>query len=40
MPAQHAEGGVFAASEENLITDERVARLKKKLAEKNGIILS
>jgi hypothetical protein len=40
MQAQHAKGGVFAASEENLTTEERVARLKEKmqqkLAEKNG----
>jgi hypothetical protein len=40
MDAQHAKGGVFAPSEENLTTEERVARLKKKmeqkLAEKNG----
>ena len=36
MAAQHAKGGIFAAAEENLTTDERIARLKKKLAEKNG----
>jgi hypothetical protein len=36
MAAQHAKGGIFAASEDNLTTEERVARLKKKLAEKNG----
>jgi hypothetical protein len=40
MEAQHAKGGIFAASEENLTTEERVARLKEKmqqkLAEKNG----
>jgi len=40
MEAQHARGGIFARSEENLTTGERVARLKDKLnrraAEKNG----
>jgi hypothetical protein len=36
MAAQHAKGGIFAAAEENLTTEERVARLKMKLAEKNG----
>lgn len=40
MEAQYAKGGIFAASEENLTTSERVARLKEKmkqvLAEKNG----
>ena len=40
MEAQHARGGIFAASEENLTTEERVSRLKEKmkqkLAEKNG----
>jgi hypothetical protein len=36
MAAQHAKGGIFAAAEENLTTEERIARLKKKLAEKNG----
>jgi len=38
--AQHAKGGIFAASDENLTTEERVVRLKEKvkqkLAEKNG----
>src|ERR1700738_2733378 len=37
---QRARGGIFAESEENLTTEERVARLKakmeQKLAEKNG----
>ena len=36
MEAQYARGGIFAASEEHVTTDERVARLKQKLAEKNG----
>src|ERR1019366_3011151 len=40
MEAQHARGGIFAASDESLTTEERVARLKEKmkqkLAEKNG----
>jgi hypothetical protein len=40
MEAQHARGGIFAASDENSTTEERVARLKekmsRKLAEKNG----
>ena len=40
MEAQHARGGIFAESEENLTTAERVARLqeklKQRLAEKNG----
>jgi uncharacterized protein (DUF433 family) len=40
MEEQHAKGGIFAQSEENLTTQERVAQLKKKLqrklAEKNG----
>jgi hypothetical protein len=40
MAAQHAQGGIFAASDENLTTAERVARLeekkKRKQAEKNG----
>jgi uncharacterized protein (DUF433 family) len=40
MEAQHARGGIFAASDENLTTEERVARLKEKMqrktAEKNG----
>ena len=40
IEAQHARGGIFAESEENLTTEERVARLKEKmertLAEKNG----
>ena len=40
MEAQHARGGIFAPSEENLSTQERVARfqekMKQKLAEKNG----
>jgi uncharacterized protein (DUF433 family) len=40
IEAQHARGGIFAPSEDNLTTEERVARLKDKLnrkaAEKNG----
>src|SRR6188768_2911889 len=32
--AQHARGGVFAASDEALTTEERVARLKEMLARK------
>ncbi len=40
MKEQHAKGGIFAESEDNLTTEERVARLKQKLAqkcaEKNG----
>jgi uncharacterized protein (DUF433 family) len=40
MEAQHARAGIFAESDENLTTEERVARLKEKmmqkLAEKNG----
>jgi uncharacterized protein (DUF433 family) len=40
METQHARGGIFAESEENLTTAERVARLqeriKQKRAEKNG----
>src|SRR5437868_8292803 len=40
VEAQHARGGIFAESDENLTTEERVARLKekmgRKLAEKNG----
>jgi hypothetical protein len=40
MEAQHAKGGIFAAADENLTTEERVARLKEKIkqkqAEKNG----
>src|SRR5260370_3166825 len=40
IEAQRARGGIFAESEENLTTEERVARLKEKmerrLAEKNG----
>jgi hypothetical protein len=40
MEAQHARGGIFAESEENLTTAERVARLQEKIkqkrAEKNG----
>jgi hypothetical protein len=40
MEAQHAKGGIFAATEEDLTTEQRVARLKEKLqqkqAEKNG----
>ena len=40
MEAQRSRGGIFAESEENLSTAERVARLKekmeRKLAEKNG----
>lgn len=38
--AQHARGGIFAASDENLTTEERVTRLKEKmrrqLPEENG----
>lgn len=37
---QHARGGIFAPAPENLTTEERVARLKEKMrqkqAEKNG----
>jgi uncharacterized protein (DUF433 family) len=40
MEAQRARGGIFAESDENLTTEERLARLKEKmklkLAEKNG----
>ena len=40
MEAQHAKGGIFAPSDENSTTEQRVARLKEKLkqklAEKNG----
>ena len=40
MAAQHSLGGVFAASDETVTTEDRVARLKDKLnrkaAEKNG----
>jgi 3-hydroxyacyl-CoA dehydrogenase len=40
IEAQRARGGIFAESNENLATEQRVARLKeilnKKLAEKNG----
>jgi uncharacterized protein (DUF433 family) len=40
MEAQHARGGIFAPSDDNLTTHERVARLKAKMelkqAEKNG----
>ncbi len=40
MEAQHAKGGIFAPAEENLTSEERVARLKEKmqqkLAEKHG----
>ena len=40
MEAQRARGGIFAASDETLTTDERVARLKekmnRKLAENDG----
>lgn len=40
IEAQHARGGIFSESEENLTTDERVARLRGKLkrqsAETNG----
>lgn len=40
IEAQRARGGIFAETEENLTTDERVARLmeklKRKLAEENG----
>ncbi len=32
--AQHAKGGIFAASEGNLTTEDRVARLKEKAKEK------
>jgi uncharacterized protein (DUF433 family) len=31
MEAQHARGGIFAASDENLTSAERVARLKEKM---------
>jgi uncharacterized protein (DUF433 family) len=34
MEAQHARGGIFAASEENLTTEERLARLRQKIKEK------
>ncbi len=33
---QHARGGIFAESEPDLTTQERIARLKDKLTEKNG----
>jgi uncharacterized protein (DUF433 family) len=40
MEAQHARGGIFAENNETLTTEERVARLKdkmaRKLAENNG----
>lgn len=40
IEAQHAKGGIFAESPENLTTEQRVARLKeklnRKLAENNG----
>jgi len=40
MEAQRARGGIFAVNDENLTTEERVARLKEKIlrkqAEKNG----
>lgn len=40
MEAQHARGGIFAESDDNVSTQERVARLKDKMqqksAEKNG----
>ena len=40
IAAQHARGGIFAQSDENITTEERVARLreimKKRIAEKNG----
>ena len=40
IAAQCARGGIFAESDENLTTEERVARLKEKMArktaEKNG----
>jgi uncharacterized protein (DUF433 family) len=40
IEAQRARGGIFAESDENLTTEERVARLKEKIerkkAEKNG----
>src|ERR1051326_8100047 len=32
--AQHARGGVFAESDENLTTEERVGRLKEKMTQK------
>src|SRR5439155_4965468 len=31
MEAQHARGGIFAATDENLTSDERVARLRDKM---------
>ena len=34
MEAQHAKGGIFAASELNLTTEERVAKLKEKMKAK------
>ena len=40
IDAQRARGGIFAGSDDNLTTEERVARLKERLrqvqAEKNG----
>jgi hypothetical protein len=40
MEAQYAKGGIFAPSDENLTTEQRIAglkeKLKQKLAEKNG----
>ncbi|HVS34188.1 MAG TPA: DUF433 domain-containing protein [Gemmataceae bacterium] len=35
IEAQHARGGIFAPSEENLTTEERVARLKDKMRRKS-----
>src|SRR5437870_835614 len=32
--AQHARGGIFAASDENLTTEERVARLREKMQQR------
>ena len=34
MAAQHARGGIFAESDENSTSEERVARLKEKLKQK------
>jgi uncharacterized protein (DUF433 family) len=40
MAQQHARGGIFAAADENLTVEQRVARLReimnRKIAEKNG----
>ena len=36
MEAQRARGGIFAESDENLTTEERVARLKEKMKQKPG----